>query len=365
MDSIKMDIKTGWSIWKKISDSRQALFQLSAFVIISVLSVVFVKPIYIERIHAWAGSKEDTIFNLILLLHLMVTAVVLRHVLKDVCEKNKYVFNQLTVTRGAAFVVDFLSKVGWYYYFMVFLFVIINTGNRFLFATAAAGTVFYSLCFLLHYHSVEKEEYTKRRWGLSSVCRKKNGFWSVSFLRKHPNTELIVSTILELYRCKSLLLGKICFIFLLVFAGAANRFQSLDIRFVLVFNTFLILINDGYWKLESRNFCYFSSLGIPIKKYLCVHIVGGVCFNVMVPILLLIACKAGFAPVLLCLVLMIYMVIFWYCVQIYLWLTVDHERELMMTQWSILFLVAGMIPAGNIFVLIWLYKKIKKRWLGV
>ncbi len=73
---------------EKISDSRQALFQLSAFVIISVLSVVFVKPIYIERIHAWAGSKEDTIFNLILLLHLMVTAVVLRHVLKDVCEKK-------------------------------------------------------------------------------------------------------------------------------------------------------------------------------------------------------------------------------------------------------------------------------------
>ena len=55
-------------------------------------------------------QREDTIFNLILLLHLMVTAVVLRHVLKDVCEKNKYVFYQLTVTRGAAFVVDFLSK---------------------------------------------------------------------------------------------------------------------------------------------------------------------------------------------------------------------------------------------------------------
>ena len=272
MDSIKIDIKTGWAIWKKMSDRRQALFQLSSFVVISVISVIFVKPIYIERIYACAGSRGDIVFSLILLLHLLITAIMLRHVLKDAFEKNKYIFYQLTVTKRAAFVAVFLSKVVWYYYFMAFLFVIVNTGNRFLITAALGGTVFYILCFFFHYYSVEKEEYTKRRWRVSWGRRQKRSL-GVSFLRKHPNAELIVGTVLELYGCKSLVLGKICFDFLLIFIGATNRFQTLDIRIVLVFNFFLILLNDGYWKQESRNFCYFSSLGIPIKKYLCVHII--------------------------------------------------------------------------------------------
>ena len=76
-------------------------------------------------------------------------------------------------------------------------------------------------------------------------------------------------------------------------------------------------------------------------------------------------CKTGLIPVLFYLVFMVYMVIFWYFVQIYLWLTVDHERELLMTLCGILFLAAGMIPIGNILVLIWLYKQIKRRWLEV
>lgn len=362
MDSLRNDLKTGWAVWKKTGDLRLSMIQMIIFVFISMIAVLFVKPIYIERITVIAGSRASIVFALVFLVHLVITAVMLRQIIKDSGEKNKYIFYQLTIAKKSAFMVTFLDNVGWYYYFMVFLFIITNIHNKFLPVVVIEGTIFYIFCFALHYRAVGREEKTANK-GLvpplphSSICR------NASLFRNHPNMELIAATVKGYYSCKNLVLSKICFIVILIFMGVSSSTHILNFRVFLLLNIFIILLNDGYWKQESRNFLCFSRLGIPIGKYICIQIVSGACFNMAISIVILMVFRNSLISTVFSILLLLYMECFWCFVQVYLWMTVGRGKELTVTQWSILFLIVGFIPVVNIFTMIWLFRRVKQKWM--
>lgn len=359
MASLRNDLKTAWNVWKKISDIRLSVVQMILFVFISIMAVLFVKPNYIERITEIAGSWASILLGGILMLHLLITAAII--ITKNPWEKDKYFFYQLTIARKPAFIVVFLENIGWYYYFMVFLLVITNIHNKFLPGIFVGGTAFYILCFSIHYHIEHKENADKKKIVLNHFSA--TGYRNSDFFRNHPNIELIVATLRGYYTCKGLVFSKSCFIIILIFMGVFSSAHRVDTRAFLLFNIFLILLNDGYWKQESRNFLYFSRLGIPIEKYLSTQIVSGSLFNMGLSILVLVLFKTSLISIVLCIFLLLYVVSFWCLVQVYLWLAIDQGRDQTVTLWSILFLIAGLIPAANIFIMFWLFNRVKRKWL--
>lgn len=359
MDSLRNDLKTAWAIWKKINDIRLSVVQIFLFVIISMMAVLFVKPIYIDRITQLAGSRASILLGVILVLHLLFTAVII--VTKDSGEKDKYFFYQLTIARKPAFIVVFLDNVGWYYYFMVLLLVLANIHNKFLPVIFVGGTAFYIFCFCIHYHIEQKGKAHKKKGVLNHFYA--TGCRNSDFFRNHPNIGLIAATVRGYYACKGLLFAKICFIIILICMGAFVSTHRVDTRAFLLLNIFLVLLNDGYWKKESRNFLYFSRLGIPVEKYLSIQIMSGSLYNMVLSILVLVLFKTSLISTVLCVFLLIFVISFWCLVQVYLWLSVDQGRDQTVTLWSILFLIAGLIPIANIFIMFWLFNKVKRKWL--
>lgn len=59
---------------------------------------------------------------------------------------------------------------------------------------------------------------------------------------------------------------------------------------------------------------------------------------------------------------LIYLLIFWYLVQVYLYFTIGRDKDGAIMLCSAGFLVIAMVPPAGLAVMVWLYRRFVRKW---
>lgn len=367
---MKNDLRIGLAIWRKITNRNFAFAQFFFFLISGLLTVTYLNPRFIERINTVFSADANKILLALTILHTLISCIAVEQAIGESYHRNKHLFYQLSLNRRAECICTLLQKIGWYYYFMIVLLAIWNTAIlkiRFVFPIAS---LLFIIGSTLDYYKAEARIldgkpsisyqvhrlfYWKKRTNASAAASQKSGKFCAAFFRKHPFIELMTITIRGFYQYKSLATAKLL---LILFLFYCQNIQVLGEKIFLLSTAFLILLNDRYWREESRNFSCFSSIGIPMNKYIFVHFLAGICFNLTVPVLIFLNASGSVKAVILNALLLCCMIFFWYLSQIYLYLKAGQDNSLLTLFGSIILLILGAIPGINVLLTIRIYKQI-------
>lgn len=334
-----------------------------------LLTVTYLNPRFIERINTVFSADANKILLALTILHTLISCIAVEQAIGESYHRNKHLFYQLSLNRRAECICTLLQKIGWYYYFMIVLLAIWNTAIlkiRFVFPIASLLFIIGSTLTtirLKHAYWTENPPYPIK--STAFLLEKENKCLSRCFTEKrkvlrrffqkapfHRTYDYNNSGILSIQKpgcCKapfnsfSLLLPK--------HTGVGRKNLS-------PVNRIFILLNDKYWREESRNFSCFSSIGIPMNKYIFVHFLAGICFNLTIPVLIFLNASGSVKAVILNALLLCCMIFFWYLSQIYLYLKAGQDNSLLTLLGSIILLILGAIPGINVLLTIRIYKQI-------
>ncbi len=85
-----------------------------------------------------------------------------------------------------------------------------------------------------------------------------------------------------------------------------------------------------------------------MNKYIFVHFLAGICFNLTIPVLIFLNASGSVKAVILNALLLCCMIFFWYLSQIYLYLKAGQDNSLLTLFGSIILLILGAIPGINV-----------------
>lgn len=345
------DLKTGVAIWHKISSLKIIALQFCMFAAASVLAVLFVKPAFGNRMETVFKADVHKVFAVLIAVHIASVCFAMKRVVGETYRANRDFFWQLTISKNSECVCTMLQKIAWYYYYILVLLVLSDGSTAGMALLLLGATLLYAAIFAVYYRAAGKAPWLKKE---IRICHDP---WSEK--KNDPLAELLIFSVFDLYKCMTLAVLKAALVILLIYLG---EIRVLNGKIFFFAGAALILLNDGYWRKESRNFPYFSSIGISPGKYLLIHILAGIWFNTLIPLLVFIVYTGETAAALFLWGIMIFLIAFWYMAQIYLYLTIDRKKELTITQCSILFLILGLFPGVNIAAAVLMYKKITYRW---
>lgn len=346
-------LKAGVKIWRKITNPFIAAIQFLFFIMGIFAVSVYINPLFIRRAEEISGLSADLLCPAWCIVYSVITFIIIRKFVYETCHKNKDLFFQLAVNHSSEYVCVFLQNVIWYYYYIIILLAVWDRSIAPAWAACLTGTGLFVIILFISCRSAQKKLY---RVHIRTGIKTRTGG---GFLKKLPAAKLLIITVSGLHRQKGLAAARVLLLAFLVYCGCT---QILSEPVFLLSGGFLILLNDSYWKNESRNFRYFSNIGISLTKYLSVHVMAGFCFNMIPPLLIFIFFIKEPAAVILCFGILLYLLLFWYLAQIFIYLTVHRDRNGLILLCNLVLLAACVLPAANLFVLVWLYKTVMERW---
>lgn len=328
------------------------------FMAASFLGAQFVKPVFANRMEAIFKTDVNKVLMIFMIVHITIVCSMMKRVVNETYKANRDFFWQLAISKKAECICMILQKIAWYYYYIIVLLVLFDSNmmgtGLFLFM----ATLLYVINFVIHCRTL-----SKMSWFRKEICKGRflwiNKKVNLNVVKAHPIAELLFFSVSDLYKCMPLTAVKAAVVILFIYLG---EIHALNEKIFLFMETALILQNDGYWRKESCNFPYFSILGISVGKYLLIHIVAGICFNTIIPLLIFVVYTGKVTAAVLVLGASVFLIVFWYVTQVYLYLTLDREKELIITHCSLLFLILGLVPVINIAVAVLIYKKITYKW---
>lgn len=360
MAGMREDLKTGVSIWHKISRLRSFVLQFCIFAAASVLTVHCVNPALADRMEAVFKADVQKVYAVFIVVHVTAVCFMMKRVVNETYRANRDFFWQLTISKNSECVCMMLQKIVWYYYYILILLAVSGRNMAGAGLLLFGATLFYGASFAIHCRTTDRTFRLKKENRMNhSLCSTKKRCFNR--MRNHPFAELIFFSVSALYKCVTLAVMKAALVILLIYLG---EIHVLNGKIFFLAEAALVLLNDGYWRKESCNFPYFSYMGISVEKYLLVHILAGIWFNTIIPVLVFALYTRKIAVAVVLWATIVFLIVFWYMTQIYLYLTIDKKRELTITQCSILFLIVGLFPVINIAAAVLLYKRIRCRWRG-
>lgn len=355
------DVKTGLTIWKNITNVKYTAVQFFLFAAAGFGANVFAAPRLYERakiISAALHMGVPKVITALAVLHIIVFGGMMRQIVYESCGRNKDFFYQLAVSKRAGCVCTMFQQRNWYGYGLVILLAICDY-------TVIPGwflipiyTMVFIVGFCIYYDMADAGSRKRKLVFNCQMGREKRV--GEGFLRSHPVLELFKITVYGFCQCKGIVAGQMILIMFILYCGNAGMLCG---EIFLLADGFLILLGDGYWRKESSNFRYFSEIGIPFSRYLGVHFLTGIGLYILIPLLFF--CRAaGRGASAVSFVLLSYLLIFWYLVQIYLYQALGREREGAVILYDIGFLVIAVLPPAGLLAMAWLYKRIVCKWRG-
>lgn len=340
--------KVGICIYGTVHSFANLLIRIFFYILCSCFALIYINPIFVKRVHLKLDEQTEIFLILLLIFHVLLTAGVLNKSVENIYKKHQRLLEQLVLMPCAEAIYLFLCSIGWYFYFMVLSFIIVDVKWFYV-----VETILYCGFFLLCYKRTVKNAVIGKMVRIEKHRMKK-----ADLRIKTPMLELVWFSVFDLYKCRKLVFGKIIF---LLFLLELCRRDVLNIGFVMLANTFLILCNDTYWKKESDNFQYLSQIGISIKIYLKIHLVAGIFFNIFLCMCILLFYK-NLLEVMILFFVLVYFLFYWYSALIFLYLWIGKEREGTIILLEVLFLCLGLVPIVGLLLIIRFYKKIKEVW---
>lgn len=288
-------------------------------------------------------------------VHMTACFFWMKRVVSEAHRENRYLFHQLTVGKTVQCFCLFLQKQVWLYYYLVILALFLNRDILKMCAGFFAAMLLFFLNFIVCFRSAERARSCKRKFWPAFPKRRR----ILKMCRNHPYLEAVCLCIAGFYRERALAAAKILSILCLLWLG---EIHLLNAKLFCLIEILLILMNDGYWRKERESFLYFSHLGIPVKKYLWVHLWSGILFNTFPQTLLYIWYTGDIPKAMLSWSVLIFLLFFWYMAQVFLNLTISREKEMIITWCSLLFLLSGALFPVNLGIALWLSKKIIYLW---
>lgn len=361
------DVKTGFTLWKRITNLNYAVAQAMLFVAAGFGANLFVAPRLYERIKTISLTLHMDTRTMIMALaavHIIVFGGMMKRIVYEAWGRNQDFFYQLAVSKKAGRVCTMLQQINWYGYGLVMLLAICGRAAAPGWALFLAYTLLFMIGFGIYYDRADSGSSKRRK--LVFCCQTgRRERKSVDFLKRHPVVELFKMTVCGFYQCKSMAAGQLALILFILLCKLFCKNAGMPQRNVfLLANGFLILLNDGYWRKESGNFRYFSEIGIPVGRYVQVHFLAGIGFNVVVPMLFYYPAFGRAAAAAVSFGLLSYLLVFWYLAQIYLYLTLRREQEGAILLCDMVFLVMAAVPPVGLLMTAWLYKRITCKWRG-
>lgn len=346
------DIKTGLTLWRDTTNLRYITAIFILFLAAGSMAAWFVAPrlsVRIKLVSVSVGIGEHILVWGLTLLYLVAFGATVKRVAQETYGRNKYLLYQLAVSKRAGYICAMLWQLKWYGYGLVLLLAICDRAIVSVWFQALAYTLLFIMVFGIFYSSADMGDQKRK----PSV---RNGrIW----ISKNREWELFKITICRLYRCANL---TVCKVLLILFIIGCGRAQVLYGAVFLAANAFLILLGDGYWRNESRNFAYFSNVGIPLAHYLRIHFAAGICFNIIIPLLLFYGMTGDLVVTAVSFILLSYLVVFWYLAQIYLHLFIGRDGGMLAVLCETCFVILAALPPAALLAAVWLYKKIAYKW---
>lgn len=355
------DLRIGLTIWKSITNLKYVVIQVALTVVTGCMAAVFAAPRIYERVNEISLTMNmdgNRAIIALVLFYIVAFNIVMKRIVYRTYDKNKYLFYQLAVGKRAGYICTMLQQLKWYGCAMVMLLAICDHVVVPVWFLISLHTVLFIIGFHIDYHMADLRIDQGKRMHFTDLSGR-NKSKEKNIFDSHPILEIFNITIHGLYRCKSLTMGKIILLILIVYCGMVHILRG-SIFFLA--DAFLILLNDGYWRNESRNFRYFSEIGIPVSKYLSVHLLAGICYNIAIPLLLFCSMTGEMAATAVGFLLLSYLLIFWYMTQIYLYLHIGRDKEGIIMLCGLFFLMTAVIPPVGFLVMVWLYKRIVYQW---
>lgn len=375
---MRKEIKAGLTLWIKVTNLKYAAVQFMLCLVSGCAAVLFAAPVLYKNAEELSFIVSGNTVILVLTgFSIIVFGVMMKRIVYEAYERNRDLFYALAVSKRTGCICTILQQFRWYGFTTVILLAVcdrtvVPTGGLIL-----AYTVFFIMVFRIYYSFADA---AARKHGLCE-CGSQAGR---SFRRLTPQAgkfrsaavrsgraerrryssygykwELVSVTFHRLYKLKSLAAGKVVLILFLLYCGNARLLCG---SVFCVAEAFLILCNDGYWRNESRNFQYFSSIGIPVSRYLKVHILAGIGFNLIIPLVFFYSVTGDLGVTAVSFCLLAYLLIFWYLVQVYVYLTAGREREILVELLDLTFLAIALLPPAGLLAMLWMYQKISHKW---
>lgn len=349
------DVRIGFTIWKNIINVRLVAIRSALWAAAGLIATMAVAPRLYERVHRVALAANidgDTMIAVLALFHIITFGIAMKQIVYRSYCRNRDLFYQLAVSKRAGRVCMMFQQLNWYGYAMVILLAICDKAVAPRGLLILTGTLLFIIGFCVCCSTADPDIYNIRK-----RARNQSRVKAVSTSR--PTWEVLKMTVCGFYQCKGLTACKVLLIFLLVYCGTARMLHG---GIFLLADAFLILLNDGYWRNESRNFRYFSEIGIPVSRYLCVHFLAGICFNICIPLLLFYCMTGEAATAAVGFCLLSYLLIFWYIAQVYLYLIIGRDIEGVIMLCNLFFLLIAILPPVGVLVMVWLYKRVVYHW---
>lgn len=356
------DVKTGLTIWKNITNLKYAAIQAVLFAAAGFMANVFVASRLYERVNVISKALSMDAKKMVMALaalHIFVFVCMMKRIVYEACGRNKDFFYQLAVSKRAGCICTMFQQLNWYGYALAVLLAVCDPAVVPGWFLIPVYTFVFIVGFGIYYDMADTGSRKRKKNFLSRQAGREKRMGE-AFFKNHPVSELFKITVCGFCQCKSMTAGQIILIILILYLRSAGMLRE---SIFLLANGFLILLNDGYWRKESVNFRYFSEIGIPVVRYMGVHFLSGIGFNIVIPVLLFCPVAGGMAAT-VSFGLLSYLLVFWYLVQIYLYLVLKREQEGVMLLYDLGFLVMAVLPPAGLLTMVWLYGKIICKWRG-
>ena len=355
------DLKTGLTLWRKISNFKYVVMQITLFAVTSLAAMKLVAPRFCERIKEFSltvNMESGKVIAILMVFFIIAFSVAMKRIVYEAYHRNKDLFYQLAVSKRAGCICTMLQQHNWYGCACVMLLAVCDSEVVSGWLLIPVYTVLFIISFGLCYNRMDSDG-SKRKKRLFRYRTGKRKNRKADIFKTHPILELLKITVCGLYQCRGLMFGKIVLIAFMIYCAKIHMLRG-SIFFWT--EAFLILLNDGYWRNESSNFQYFSEIGVPVSRYLHVHFLAGAAFNIMIPLLLFYSMTGEMITAAVSFVLLSYLLMFWYLVQVYLYLTIGRDKEAAITLCETGLLIMAVLPPVGIAVMVWLYKRIIQKW---
>ncbi|MBQ2802023.1 MAG: hypothetical protein IJF03_11645 [Lachnospiraceae bacterium] len=356
-------MKKSFRLWIAISNVFYKVIQFVLAIALIIVAQIFVVPVFEEKIAGvkMISSNHLRVFVTIAFLVAFVAALI--HGMYKTILENKELEYILSLRKTEYYLYVLFQKSSWYYMYMIVITAMTGAFGYEKVLAVVLYTILYLAVTYITYFVACKQIY----FGKDICFREKRTRDKVNrtkVVKENAYIELILLGIKERYAFFEIFFCKIAVVFIGVIVGKGGISRNIILTIYCFLALVLILANDAYWKNEKEKIKLFCGIGISHKKYIVVNLISGIIFNLLLLALLFSVFSKNIAVGIVFVCIGIFMQLYWNVIYLYTNLRLPDDSEILVMVLYIFWMIIGLIPIMNIFLLVYVLKKIGSCWQG-